>query len=73
MFSTFFSSEKVTDYASAKNADTERFGTYFHKMLQQGVYIAPSQFEAGFISLAHADEDINQTVAAARQAFKAVT
>jgi glutamate-1-semialdehyde 2,1-aminomutase len=72
MFSTFFSSHPVTHYASVKRSDTERFGRYFHEMLEQGVYIAPSQFEAGFISLAHSDEDINQTVAAARQAFKAV-
>jgi len=72
MFSNFFSSERVTDYASAKRSNTERFGRYFHEMLEQGVYIAPSQFEAGFISLAHSDEDINQTVAAARDAFRAV-
>ncbi len=67
MFSNFFSPEPVTDYESAKVSDTERFGRYFHAMLERGVYIAPSQFEAGFISLAHSDEDIERTVEAARE------
>jgi glutamate-1-semialdehyde 2,1-aminomutase len=72
MFSNFFSAEPVTDYASAKASDTERFGRYFHAMLERGIYIAPSQFEAGFISLAHSDEDIERTVGAAREAFAAL-
>ena len=71
MFSNFFSAEPVTDYESAKASDTERFGRYFHAMLKRGVYIAPSQFEAGFISLAHSDEDIERTVEAALEAFRA--
>jgi glutamate-1-semialdehyde 2,1-aminomutase len=71
MFSNFFTSEPVIDYDSAKASDTDRFGRYFHAMLEGGVYIAPSQFEAGFISLAHSDEDIDQTVQAARRAFHA--
>jgi len=70
MFSNFFSAEPVTDYESAKASDTERFGRYFHAMLERGVYIAPSQFEAGFISLAHSAEDIERTVEAAAAAFE---
>jgi len=69
MFSTYFTSDHVVDYDSAKTSDTEHFGRYFHEMLKRGVYLAPSQFEAGFISLAHSDEDIEQTVQAAREAF----
>jgi glutamate-1-semialdehyde 2,1-aminomutase len=71
MFSNFFTSGPVIDYDSAKASDTARFGRYFHAMLEKGIYIAPSQFEAGFISLAHSDEDIDQTVHAAREAFQA--
>lgn len=71
MFSNFFTSKPVTDYDTAKMSDTDRFGRYFHAMLEGGVYIAPSQFEAGFISLAHSDEDIDQTVRTARRAFQA--
>lgn len=73
MFSTFFASAPVTDYASAKASDTDRFGRYFHEMLRRGVYVAPSQFEAGFISLAHADEDIEETVDAARESLSAIS
>jgi glutamate-1-semialdehyde 2,1-aminomutase len=71
MFSTFFTSEPVTDYASAKRADTERFGCFFQAMLEQGVYLAPSQFEAGFMSLVHSDNDLARTVEAALVAFRA--
>ena len=56
----------ITDYASAKqNADTETYGKFFHAMLERGVYFAPSQFEAGFVSLAHTDEHIQKTLDAA--------
>ena len=71
MFCTFFTSDPVTDYASAKEADTARFGRFFQAMLEQGVYLAPSQFEAGFMSLVHSDEDIERTVEAAANAFRA--
>jgi glutamate-1-semialdehyde 2,1-aminomutase len=71
MFCTFFTPEPVTDYASAKGADTERFGRFFQAMLEQGVYLAPSQFEAGFTSLVHSDDVIEETIAAARIAFQA--
>jgi glutamate-1-semialdehyde 2,1-aminomutase len=71
MFSNFFTTKPVTDYESAKASDTARFGRYFQALLERGVYIAPSQFEAGFLSLAHSDEDIERTVTAAREAFHA--
>jgi glutamate-1-semialdehyde 2,1-aminomutase len=72
MFSNFFTPEPVTDYESAKASDTARFGRYFRGMLERGVYIAPSQFEAGFMSLVHSDADIEQTVTAAREALQAL-
>ncbi|MCP4540202.1 MAG: glutamate-1-semialdehyde 2,1-aminomutase [Chloroflexi bacterium] len=70
MFCAFFSPNPVTDYASAKTADTARFGRFFQAMLERGVYLAPSQFEAGFMSLAHSDKDIERTVDAAAEAFR---
>ncbi len=70
IFCHFFTDREVTDYASAKTCDTKRFAKFFHAMLERGVYLAPSQFEVGFISLAHTDEDIEKTVRAATEAFK---
>ena len=72
MFTWFFTSEPVTDYASAKKCDTQRFGEFFHWMLQRGVYLAPSQFEAAFISSKHDQTDLELTLNAAREAFKVV-
>jgi glutamate-1-semialdehyde 2,1-aminomutase len=72
MFGVFFTATPVVDEATAKHSDTAAFGTYFHAMLDQGIYLAPSQFEAGFVSLAHTDEDIARTVTAAERAFAAV-
>jgi glutamate-1-semialdehyde 2,1-aminomutase len=69
MFTFFFSSEPVTDWESAKRSDTGRFKQFFHWMLDRGVYMAPSQFEAGFVSAAHSEEDIARTGAAAGQFF----
>ena len=69
MFTFFFSSEPVTDWESAKRCDTGRFKQFFHWMLDQGAYLAPSQFEAGFVSTAHSEEDIARTVVAAGQFF----
>lgn len=66
MFTFFFTGRPVTDYESAKQADTERFKRFFHAMLERGVYLAPSQFEAGFVSAAHSEQDIADTVAAMR-------
>ncbi|MEW5979550.1 MAG: glutamate-1-semialdehyde 2,1-aminomutase [Acidobacteriota bacterium] len=62
----------VKDWPTAKQSDTARFGRFFREMLQRGVYLAPSQFEAGFVSLAHTPLDIEATLAAAREAFAAV-
>jgi glutamate-1-semialdehyde 2,1-aminomutase len=71
MFTGFFCDQPVTDYASAKRADTRRYARYFHAMLERGVYLAPSQFEAGFVSLAHTDADIDATLNAAAEALRA--
>jgi len=70
MFTFFFSPKPVTDWESAKNCDTARFGKFFHSLLEHGVYIAPSQFEAGFVSAAHSEQDIRSTVAGAREFFE---
>ncbi len=69
MFTYFFTDQPVTDYDSAKTCDTARFGDYFRFMLDRGVYLAPSQFEAAFLSAAHTDEDITRTIEAAREFF----
>ncbi len=72
LFCTFFTDRDVVDYASAKTSDTKRYGRLFHGMLEHGVYLAPSQFEVGFVSLAHTEEDIEQTLRAATEAVKAL-
>ena len=69
MFCTYFTDTNVVDYETAKTSDTSKFSRFFSAMLQRGVYIAPSQFEAGFISLAHTEKDIEKTVRAAYQSF----
>jgi glutamate-1-semialdehyde 2,1-aminomutase len=70
MLSTFFTTAKVQDYKSACTSNTKRFAAFFKSMLEQGIYLAPSQFEATFVSLAHSEEDIEHTVAAAKIAFR---
>ncbi len=70
MMTSFFTSEPVVDWNSAKRSDTKRYGQFFHRMLEQGVYLAPSQFEAAFLSTAHSASDIERTIKAARAAFK---
>jgi glutamate-1-semialdehyde 2,1-aminomutase len=70
MFTFFFTPNSVTDWESAKKCDTARFGKFFHHMLERGVYLAPSQFEAGFVSAAHSAADIAATVEAAREFFE---
>ena len=67
MLMLYFTSETVTDADGARTADTERYRQYFWGLLERGVYVAPSQFEAGFVSLAHSEEDINTTVQAAAE------
>jgi glutamate-1-semialdehyde 2,1-aminomutase len=69
MFGIFFTNETVTTYAQAVACDIERFKAFFHGMLAEGVYLAPSAFEAGFLSSAHTEEDIETTLAAARWVF----
>jgi glutamate-1-semialdehyde 2,1-aminomutase len=68
----FFTSAPVWDYESAKKSDTRRFAAFFAEVLDRGVFLPPSQFEALFVSAAHTDEDISQTVAACRESLKAV-
>jgi glutamate-1-semialdehyde 2,1-aminomutase len=70
MFCTYFTDKEVVDYKTAKLADTDRFSRYFMGMLDRGIYLAPSQFEAGFISLAHSMGDIDTTVKAAFETLK---
>ncbi len=70
MFTVFFTSDPVEDYGTAKNSNTEAFARYFVLMLEQGIYLPPSQFEAVFLSLAHSQEDLERTVAAARTTFE---
>jgi glutamate-1-semialdehyde 2,1-aminomutase len=70
LFCAFFTDREVVDYSSAKTSDTKRYAKFFHAMLERGVYFAPSQFEVGFMSLAHSEQDIEQTVRAAREAAK---
>jgi glutamate-1-semialdehyde 2,1-aminomutase len=69
MFTWFFTDRPVTDYESARKADTARFKQFFHAMLERGIYLPPSQFEAAFVSTAHTDADIEGTVNAARESF----
>ncbi|HLK67253.1 MAG TPA: glutamate-1-semialdehyde 2,1-aminomutase [Bryobacteraceae bacterium] len=69
MFTFFFTDLPVTDWESAKRSDTARFGRFFRAMLDRGIYLAPSQFEAAFLSAAHSEADIRQTIAAAHDSF----
>ena len=74
MFGLFFSEEKhISRFEQVMNCDQERFKQFFHLMLDQGVYLAPSAFEAGFVSAAHSEQDIQQTLAAAKIAFSKLT
>ena len=69
MMTLFFTPGPVTDYASAKKSDTQAYAKFFRAMLSQGIYLAPSQFEAVFLSTAHTPADLNKTLKAARTAF----
>ena len=69
MLTWFFTPGPVTDWASAAKSDTEAFARFFRAMLDQGVYLPPSQFEAAFVSAAHSQQDVEQTIRAAKQAF----
>jgi glutamate-1-semialdehyde 2,1-aminomutase len=72
MFCAYFTSQPVHNLADAMTSDRERFKKYFHTMLDEGIYLAPSQFEAGFLSTAHSEADIDKTVRAAAKAMKAL-
>jgi glutamate-1-semialdehyde 2,1-aminomutase len=69
MFTWFFTRGPVTDWASASKSDTKAFARFFQGMLDNGVYLPPSQFEAAFLSMAHTEQDIQQTITVAKQAF----
>jgi len=71
MFTLFFSEVPVTDYSTAKTSDTARFGAFFRAMLDRGVYLPPSQFEAAFLSDAMTDADIEVLLGSAREALRA--
>ena len=72
MFCTFFQAGPVYSFADAARSDTVAFGKFFRQLLEGGVNIAPSQFEAGFMSIAHSRDDLDRTIAAARAAFRAL-
>ena len=72
MWTWFFTSGPVTNYAQAALSDTAAFGRFHRAMLDAGVWLPPSQFEAAFLSTAHGEEEVTATIAAAREAFKAV-
>ena len=72
MWTAFFTGEPVFDYPSAKKADTAKFGKFFHALLQEGVYLPPSQFEAAFVSLAHGEREIEHTLNAVRKALRSL-
>jgi glutamate-1-semialdehyde 2,1-aminomutase len=72
MFCSYFTDKEVTNYETAKLSDTARFARYFSGMLDRGIYVAPSQFEAGFISTAHSATDISKTVKVAYDTMKKI-
>lgn len=72
MWTGFFTIEPVVDWDSANKSNRELYGKFFHAMLDEGVYLAPSQFEAAFVSLAHTDEVIEKTIEAAKKSFKTI-
>ena len=72
MFCTYFQAGPVNNFDDALNSDTEAFGRYFRSMLDQGINLAPAQFEAGFMSIAHSKEDLDKTIAAVEKALTAV-
>ena len=69
MFTFFFTDKQVTDWDSAATCDTAKFGRFHNAMLNAGIWLPPSQFEAAFLSTAHGDAEVAATIAAAREAF----
>ena len=72
MFTFFFTDKNVWDWPSAERSDTKKFATFHRAMLESGVYLPPSQFEAAFLSAAHTADEVNATVDAAAAAFKKI-
>jgi glutamate-1-semialdehyde 2,1-aminomutase len=72
MICLFFTEEKVDDFNSAVSSDTKLYASYFHKMLDSGIYLAPAQFEAMFVSLAHSDKDLDITISAVGKALREI-
>jgi glutamate-1-semialdehyde 2,1-aminomutase len=72
MWTAFFTGNPVYDAASARKSDTARFGRFFHALLERGVYLPPSQYEAAFVSLAHGDEEVAATLQAVREALASI-
>jgi glutamate-1-semialdehyde 2,1-aminomutase len=70
MLTAFFTADPVRDHAGAARSDTARYARFFHGMLERGVYLAPSQFEALFLSLAHGEAEIDSTIEVARAVFR---
>ena len=73
MFTTFFTDQPVKDWSSAKHADTVLYAEFFRAMLSEGIYLAPSQFEAGFLSSFHSEEVAGKTIKAAQNAFRRIS
>jgi glutamate-1-semialdehyde 2,1-aminomutase len=71
MWTLFFTPDPVTDWPSAARCDTARFGRFFHAMLERGVYLAPAQFEANFLSAAHTKADVEKTIEACVESLDA--
>ncbi|MGB5528949.1 MAG: aspartate aminotransferase family protein, partial [Ignavibacteriaceae bacterium] len=71
MMCMFFTEEIVDDFKSAVKSDTALYGKYFHEMLNRGIYLAPAQFEALFVSTAHSKEDLDKTIEAHQEALRA--
>jgi glutamate-1-semialdehyde 2,1-aminomutase len=72
LFTVFFTEGPVRDYPSAKRSDTRRFAQFFITMMERGVYLPPSQFEAWFVSTAHTRKDLEKTIAACDRAFRKI-
>ena len=72
MFGIYFSEVPPNSFDEIMNSDRERFNKFFHSMLEQGIYFGPSAFEAGFVSAAHTEKDIDHTIEASRRAFESL-
>jgi glutamate-1-semialdehyde 2,1-aminomutase len=72
MMCMFFTEKPVNNFKSALTSDTALYGKYFHKMLNRGIYLAPAQFEALFVSIAHTKEDLDKTIRANRDALEKI-